>query len=213
MKIAAISDTHGLDLALPEAEVLIHAGDMTMYGTWTETAAAGRALGSGPYAAVLLIPGNHDEAFQYFLRPTAEDFFFLPNTHLLLDEAWEHKGRVFYGSPWVRILEGMNRNEMAYMRTEEELSRIFQQMPDEIDVLITHGPPKGVLDNDLGSEALREAIEKRKIRRHIFGHIHECGGMSLEQTQSDGSRRDSHNVAIMPVGHKGQAQMPLVFEL
>ena len=41
MKITAISDTHGLDLVMPVAEVMIHAGDMTMYGTWTETAGAG----------------------------------------------------------------------------------------------------------------------------------------------------------------------------
>jgi predicted phosphohydrolase len=80
-------------------------------------------------------------------------------------------------------------------------------------VLITHGPPKRILDNDQGSVALREAIEKRKIRWHLFGHIHECGGMAYEQTQVDGSRRDSHNVAIMPVGHAGQAHVPFVFEL
>jgi predicted phosphohydrolase len=213
MKITAISDTHGLDLVMPVAEVMIHAGDMTMYGTWTETAGAGRMLGSEPYAAVLLVPGNHDNAFEYFSSPKAENYFFLPNTHVLVDEAWEHKGFVFYGSPWTPLLKNMNRNCMSYMRQEEELRHRFQQMPDEIDVLITHGPPKGILDNGYGSEALREAIEKRKIRTHIFGHIHECGGMSLIQVQRDGTLRDSYNVAVMPVGHKGQARMPLVFEL
>jgi Icc-related predicted phosphoesterase len=213
MKIAAISDTHGLEISLPESEVLIHAGDMTMFGTWTETAAAGRALGAGRHAAVLLVPGNHDTAFCHFLYPTAEDYFFMENTHLLVDAAWEYKGYVFYGTPWTPRLKDMETYCDAYMQSESFLRRRFMHMPDEIDVLITHGPPKGILDNGCGSEALREAIEKRKIRRHIFGHIHECGGMSFEQTQHNGTRRDSNNVAIMPIGHHGQAHTPLVFEL
>ena len=74
------------------------------------------------------------------------------------------------------------------------------------------GQISNYIEGDVEPE-LREAIEKRKIRAHVFGHIHECGGMSLIQVQSDGALRDSYNVAVMPVGHKGQARMPLVFEL
>jgi Icc-related predicted phosphoesterase len=211
MKIAALSDTHGLEVVLPVAEVLIHAGDMTSYGTWPETSYAGRTLGCELYQAVLLVPGNHDNAFEDY--PKEDLFCFMPNTHLLIDQVWECKGLVFYGSPWTPLFDEVNQYCTAYMRTEEELRRRFEQMPAEIDVLITHGPPRGILDNGAGSIALREAIEKRKIGKHIFGHIHECGGMSHTQTQSDGSQRMSWNVAIMPVGHKGQAQVPLVFEV
>lgn len=211
MKIAAISDTHGLSFDRPQADVFIHAGDMTGWGTWAETAAVGKSLGDEPYRAVLLVPGNHDEAFEQYLK--ADMFPFAPNTHLLIDEAWECEGRVFYGSPWSQIFEGVNPHCMAFMRTEDELRRHYLNMPAEVDVLITHAPPKGILDNDSGSVALREAIEKRKIRKHLFGHIHERGGMSFSEGRKDGFARDSYNVSAILKQLRTYARPPRVFNI
>ncbi len=207
MKIAALSDTHGLHFKLPVADVLIHAGDMTNWGTWTETAAIGRMLGER-YAAVLLVPGNHDDAFEAF--PKIELFPFAPTTHLLMDEVWEHEGLVFYGSPWTPVFEGVNPDCMAFMASEETLRRRFEQMPMEIDVLITHGPPHGILDCNCGSIALREAIEKRRIRKHLFGHIHECGGKRAKTKQQDGSERESYNISAI-AGRRTRS--PLMLDL
>lgn len=97
------------------------------------------------------------------------------------------------------------------MGTEEDLRRRFLNMPQEMDVLITHGPPKGILDNDIGSVALREAIEKRLIRRHVFGHLHERGGESHLCQQADGSIRKSYNVAA--TGGKRSVCLPLEFKM
>jgi Icc-related predicted phosphoesterase len=211
MKIAAISDTHGIQFARPMVDLFIHGGDMTGWGTWKETAALGKRLGNDSYDAVLLVPGNHDNAFEQF--PKAEQFPFAPNTHLLIDEAWEYEGRVFYGSPWSQTFEGVNPRCMAFMTTEEELRRRYLNMPAEVDVLITHTPPKGILDDNKGSVALREAIEKRKIGKHLFGHIHECGGTSLSEVQADGSVRDSYNVSAILEQLRTYARPPRVFDL
>lgn len=211
MKIAAIADTHGVQFDRPAADVFIHAGDMSGWGTWEETAATGKSLGDGPYRAVLLVPGNHDNAFEELSK--AEMYPFMPNTHLLIDQAWECEGRIFYGSPWSQIFEGVNRHCMAFMRTEDELRRHYLNMPAEVDVLITHAPPKGILDHNLGSMALREAVEKRKIRKHIFGHIHEGGGSLLYESQRDGSVRESYNVSAVLEQLRTYARPPLIFDI
>lgn len=59
IRIAAIADTHGLPFLHPLADVFIHAGDMTAWGEWPETAAVARELGKEKYQAALLVPGNH----------------------------------------------------------------------------------------------------------------------------------------------------------
>lgn len=195
IRIAAIADTHGLPFLHPLADVFIHAGDMTAWGEWPETAAVARELGKEKYEAVLLVPGNHDNALEQ--RPQAELFPFLPNTHLLIDKAWEYRGLLFYGSPWTPYFEGVNPHWRAFMGSEDELRQRFRNMPEEIDVLITHGPPRGVLDNGCGSEALRDAVERRIVRKHIFGRLHEQGGRSRPSVQRDGSIRTSYNVAAI----------------
>jgi Icc-related predicted phosphoesterase len=195
MKIAAIADTHGIPFEIPEAEVFIHGGDMTGWGNWAETAALGKHLGEEVSGHVLLIPGNHDNAFEEF--PRAEMYPFQPCVHLLIDQVWEYKGLVFYGSPWTNLFENVNPRCRAFMRTEDDLRRCFLKMPAEIDVLVTHSPPRGILDDGKGSIALREAIKRRKIRRHLFGHIHECGGRSHIETQSEGAGREFYNISAI----------------
>jgi Icc-related predicted phosphoesterase len=52
---------------------------------------------------------------------------------------------------------------------------------DGVDIMITHGPPMGILDRtlrheDVGCEHLRRAVERVRPRLHVFGHIHEAWG-------------------------------------
>lgn len=211
LRIAAIADTHGLGFSFPRAEIFIHAGDMTAWGEWAETAAVGKTLGEEHYQAVILVPGNHDQALEQY--PKVELFPFSEHTHLLIDEAWEYRGVLFYGSPWTPYFDGVNPRWMAFVRGEEELRQHFQKMPGEIDVLITHGPPRGVLDNGTGSLALRDAVEKRRIGKHIFGHLHELGGRSRSTVQRDGSLRTSYNVAALTGEALPATRAPVVIEM
>lgn len=200
MKIAAISDTHGLEFNRPWANVFIHAGDMTAWGEYPETLVLGRKLafegtedGMPPYDEVILVPGNHDNALAAF--PKSELWTFSKHTHLLIDQAWEYNGLVFYGSPWTPRFVGQNPQFMAFTATEDQMRDRFENIPAEVDVLITHGPPKGILDNGQGSEALREAVERRRIRVHLFGHVHEQGGQFKVNYPQDGGTRESYNIS------------------
>lgn len=66
--------------------------------------------------------------------------------------------------------------------------RYWDQIPANLDVLITHGPPYGILDQTapneahLGCEELLHAVEQKKPRVHLFGHIH--GGAGTHQNES-----------------------------
>src|ERR1700738_3685124 len=64
MKLVAISDTHNRAerVVIPDGDVLVHAGDLTMQGSRDELERAARWLGGmcGRFRAVVAIPGNHD---------------------------------------------------------------------------------------------------------------------------------------------------------
>jgi len=202
LRIAAIADTHGLKFKRPWANVFIHGGDMTAWGEYRETLNLGRELssletdeGMPPYDEVVIVPGNHDRALEQIRQ--SEYWTFGPHVHLLIDQTWEYGGLVFYGTPWTPWFEGVNEHWTAFMRSEDELRNRFENIPAEVDVLITHGPPKGILDMGKGSEALREAIERRRIRVHLFGHIHECGGRFEVNYPQDGGTRESFNISAI----------------
>lgn len=194
LKIAAISDTHGRQgWRLPECDVFIHAGDMTAGGTLPETAAFAewlngivQQLGSPRYA--IIVPGNHDKCFQE--TPELAWCLFGPNVHVLVDQSLTIEGVTFYGSPWTPPF-----CEWHFMATEDRLETIFSAIPDEVDVLITHGPPAGILDpgwkkEHAGSRSLRMAVGKRSIRHHVFGHLHGAGGQSRRVGETE-----FHNVS------------------
>jgi Icc-related predicted phosphoesterase len=85
----------------------------------------------------------------------------------------EIMGIKFYGLSW-SILYG----QWAYMLPERELANQWSNIPSDTDVLVTHGPPYGLLyqnghGNPCGSESLREKVMEIKPKLHCFGHIHE----------------------------------------
>ncbi len=72
------------------------------------------------------------------------------------------------------------------MAEEERLANLYERMPADIDVLVTHGPPRGILDPGwkaahAGSTALAAAVPARRVRHHVFGHLHAAGGGTEEQ--------------------------------
>ncbi|HNC99840.1 MAG TPA: metallophosphoesterase, partial [Myxococcota bacterium] len=82
-----------------------------------------------------------------------------------------------WGSPWQPRFFDWAFN----LDRGEPLRRVWQKIPDGIDILVTHGPPKGILDRvqrggEVGCEELREALRRVRPRLHVFGHIHEAYG-------------------------------------
>lgn len=158
---------------------------MTGRGSLQETAKFAQRLNDSQYTAGIIVPGNHDWIFQQM--PEVARKLFDPRFAVLIDQGCEWGGLSFWGSPWTPPFLNW-----AFMKTEEELAEVYAGMPMQLDFLITHGPRRGILDNELGSTALRDAVGTRCIRHHAFGHIHEEGGKA-ETSLFDG--HVSYNVA------------------
>lgn len=182
MKIVAISDTHGMldKVRVPEGDVLIHCGDLLNHGTAKEFFAEIHKLaelGRG-YEHVLYCPGNHDffvQENQYLAKETCLNM----NITLLLDKEEVIDGVKFYGTPWTPIFY-----DWAFNAPPEKLTTLFSFIPEDTDILVTHGPAYGILDRtvfgeNIGSQELLDRIKSlRKLNTHLFGHCHFSYGAS-----------------------------------
>jgi len=178
MDITFIADTHGLHdrLKLHEGSVLMHAGDITEYGTEEEVSEFLYWFSRQPFTYKIFIAGNHDlflEACTSSKRKKLipSDVIYLQNSGI------EINGLKIWGSPVTPYFLGMAFNA----RQGKEIKKIWNKIPADTDLLITHGPPKGILDNDMGDEELRLQINKIRPSIHCFGHIH---GQSRVETIS-----------------------------
>lgn len=99
MRCVAISDTHTLhwDLIIPEADVLVHAGDALGRGTLEELQDFNYWLNTLPHKHKIVIAGNHDWCFE---REKERAKSLLNAAVYLQDEGTEIEGVYFYGSPW-----------------------------------------------------------------------------------------------------------------
>jgi Icc-related predicted phosphoesterase len=101
----------------------------------------------------------------------------MTNAHYLQDQSVIIEGLKFYGSPWQPTFHNwaFNKDRGEKIKTE------WDKIPSDTDVLITHGPPFGILDKTVdnekvGCEELLLAVNRIKPKIHIFGHIHENYG-------------------------------------
>lgn len=181
MRLVCISDTHNQHeaLRLPSGDVLIHAGDFTGMGRANEVEAFAKWLGAQPHRHKILIAGNHDWLFE---RDNAQARAWLarycPKVHYLQDSGVEIEGVKFWGSPWTPYFLNWAFN----LKRGKPLADKWAQVPSDRQVLITHGPPLGILDltrhgKNVGCEELAAALENRlRPKVHVFGHIHESYG-------------------------------------
>ena len=177
MKFICISDTHGRhhDLRLPEADVLIHAGDFCNTGNLAELRDFSTWLAEQPYRHKVVIAGNHDRILQN--DPELAEPLLAPFTYLL-DSQTEIEGLKIYGSPW----QPRFFNWAFNLDRGEPIRQKWRMIPNDVDVLITHGPMYGVGDlahgnNRVGCQDLFEEVTNRvKPKYHVCGHIHEGRG-------------------------------------
>lgn len=177
MKIVCISDTHQLHrkLDVPNGTVLVHTGDFTNMGSEVHTDDFLAWFAEQPHKYKVLIAGNHD-FFPYNHNCEFLQKCILLGITYLQDDAVTIEGIKFYGTPWVPRFY-----DWAFMRDERTLRQIYAQIPEDTQVLLTHGPALYTLDEvprgHVGSEALKDRIEQLpNLTHHIFGHIHESGG-------------------------------------
>jgi Icc-related predicted phosphoesterase len=175
-RIVCVSDTHARHhlTVVPDGDVLVHAGDVTRHGALEDVEAFDAWLGKLPHRHKVVICGNHDFCFQ---NQPVEARVRITNAVYLEDAGCEIGGLTFWGSPWQPWFGGWAFN----LPRGEELARVWAKIPDRVDVLVTHGPPEGILDvtnrGDLaGCRDLLDRVRVVKPRLHVFGHIHEAAG-------------------------------------
>jgi Icc-related predicted phosphoesterase len=171
MKICIISDTHELEseIEIPPCELLIHCGDWSFFGKSLEAMDRfNEWLGEQPVRYTVITAGNHE-------YPVATDPDMwrrrMSNATLLLNESVNIDGVRIWASP-VTWFEG----GAFGMSEEAEREKLYNTIPEDTDLLVTHQPPLGVLDQGQGCPALRRAVIRVKPRLHCFGHIHGAYG-------------------------------------
>jgi Icc-related predicted phosphoesterase len=159
---------------VPEGDILIHGGDITRHGSLEDVEDFDRWLKTLPHKHKIIICGNHDFCFQ---ERAAEARARITNAIYLEDSGCEIDGLTFYGSPWQPWFGGWAFN----LPRGEELAKVWAKIPLGVDVLITHGPPEGILDRThrgdfAGCRDLLARVYEVRPRLHVFGHIHEAAG-------------------------------------
>jgi Icc-related predicted phosphoesterase len=183
LKLVAISDTHGQHnkLKLPEGDILIHAGDMSMRGTDSEIENFLSWFREQRFKYKICIAGNHDFFFERSSEAEIEKLIPEEITYLK-DSGIVIKGLKIWGSPvtpWF-MNWAFNRHR-GY-----EIARHWDLIPQDTDILVTHGPMFGLLDENnegqhVGCKDLYLKMEELKLKSHIFGHIHESYGILEKQ--------------------------------
>lgn len=181
LKIVHLSDTHGYheDIEIPECDVLIHSGDWSGYGTLEDAQKFMAWFSRQPAKYRVFIAGNHDKAAQHSTSMFRAELAKYENIFYLQDEAIDLNGKlIIYGTPWTPTF---GRWSFMLDRESNRMRHMLERIPNDIDVLVCHGPLFGVLDKtdagDLaGNEEMNDYVEKIKPRLFLCGHIHEAYG-------------------------------------
>lgn len=210
MKITCISDTHKnhtqVDtLHFVDTDILIHAGDFSSRGTRAETLAFLTWFDSIEVPHKLLVAGNHD----FFTCSANFDSILseFPSITYLRNSSATINGLKIWGSPYSNTF-----GRWAYMAEDIELADIWDQIPKDTNIVITHGPAYGIgdlVDNDyepgrdkhVGSKTLTTKLKSlKKLKLHVTGHIHSGYGTYFKEkyVTINGAQLDDNYQFINP---------------
>jgi len=184
MRIWHISDTHTYHdlLRVPDGiDMVIHSGDCSNprdpYNNEPEVRNFIHWFKSLPIKHKVYVAGNHDTSIEKKLvtKKDFEDY----NIHYLEDDLITLQGLLIYGNPYTPLF-----GNWAFMKDRVKLDRYWTKaMPGYVDILVTHGPPKGILDKSYSREDVLEMCGDKSLlnkvlevepKYHLFGHIHNC---------------------------------------
>lgn len=188
--IVHVSDTHNLFFDLPAADILVHSGDATESGFKGDEAEMDAFVAWWQAMATrfrfrVFVPGNHDHT-----KLAAKLLCDGVTSFVLVDQRATILGLKFYGTPW-------NNCCMAFHCDADARAAKFKQVPNDLDVFVTHAPPQRVLDGPgrLGCRQLADIAERVNPPLWLFGHIHIGAGM-LRKVRSDAASTVFSNAAM-----------------
>ena len=231
-RICLMSDTHGYHrkVEVPNCDILIHCGDFTAHGREADARDFNDWMGTLPCKHRISISGNHDwvmtrfkqDQFNHFdsVFSRARQAELTSNYTYLCDSGVTINGINFWGSPvtpqfcdWAFMIEG-----------ETNLAHHWKKIPNGTNVLITHGPARGILDRNVrgeecGDEQLRERVKHLDaLYLHVCGHLHEnFGGREVDTCRGEGTpdwwqnRYYATNVSILDE-HYNLKNAPIVVD-
>lgn len=191
MKVCVTSDLHGFLPEIEPCELLLICGDIVnlsyqrysksckrwytkVFQPWIDTLSCDK---------VLFIPGNHEVGVEGHEDEYRKLFSSTNKATILLHDYYEYlsnDGIIYkiFGTPYCKIF-----GNWAFMRTNSDLKEKFSEIPEGLDILLTHDVAYGYADQSLqdtgwgteehfGTVELRDAILEKKPKYHFSGHIH-----------------------------------------
>ncbi|EPS39095.1 hypothetical protein H072_7103 [Dactylellina haptotyla CBS 200.50] len=185
IKVVCLSDTHNHRISdVPAGDILIHAGDLTNRGTIEELQQAIEWLDELPHKYKIVIAGNHelclDAKGKHPDIPPSDiesidwkSLICLNDSSVLVNIPGKKRAVKIYGNPWT---PKQGNSAFQYPRHENFYEN---KIPLDVDILVTHGPPRHHLDNHAGCVSLLQEIWRVRPKLHVFGHIHAARGQTL----------------------------------
>lgn len=237
MRVTCISDLHGYLPELPGGDLLIVAGDLTASDKGYQYLNFLLWLAKQEYTKKIVVAGNHDglihggrwkicTPLEYtnderisYLQDSGTEIEYETSSHPLSRDTIDKKIKI-WGMPWTPPFM-----DWHFMAEPELMQEKVNLIPDDVDILITHGPPFGILDEcpsafgggkirSHGCPLLRAKLEQSKSMLHVFGHIHEAAGQTIFKRPGHGSENHTLciNAAIMD-GKYRPRNKPITVEL
>lgn len=198
-----ISDTHCLHslLQVPDVDIIIHSGDCS--NTRDPHINANEVLAFLEWYSRLtapikiLVAGNHDTSIERRLirRDQIADMGIIYLENQTATIPYQGKDMHIWGSPYTPTFG----NNWAFNIKRSKINAVWDNMDEGVDIVVTHGPPKGILDRTLksmgvlemvGCENLRKRILQTRPMYHLFGHVHDSKAIH----NNFGVYKDSHNI-------------------
>jgi len=246
MKVVHISDTHGAkfhtQLEIPECDLLIHSGDIGGRTTAMELYEFLSWFNVQPARKKVWCAGNHDlaldkkwilntidpinqgirQAMYGSAQAVLEQF---PSIKYLEYTDYVFEGVKMYGLP---ITPSFHKQNWAFNADRgDEIKKYVDRIPKDVNILISHGPPYGILDTipeeykltpdeDIhrGCEELRTAMQHKLIdlKLSCFGHIHGNTGVIVAPI-SNTRHIIFSNGAVINDQYKLVVKKPLIINL
>ncbi|CEO95502.1 Calcineurin-like phosphoesterase domain-containing protein [Plasmodiophora brassicae] len=192
--VVCVSDTHGhhRSLDVPDGDILIHAGDYTLFGDRDGAVDFNAWLGDirNRFKAIVVVQGNHE----YNAEWKREAASILSNATLLRDECVTVDGIVMYGCEFSWACRGRNP--------------YHDQIPADVDIIVTHCPARGYGDGNHGCPSMLARVEQLRPGLVVSGHVH--GGRSVQQGRSQSLRGTTFVNAATVESHHRLTKQPVV---